>query len=184
MDTANIPKAFPYQSMEQLIFETKLHSCSFQFIFFSISYDQIWILFANLMLGWQIWTFLNTEWTGLLENVWIFNHRGSKGQIIPPKQVGHVLRDTLYNVHLHIYCSSEVVRNYALSHFIHALNSNKVKSCKRLRKRALKWLWGRIKKLPSTLKKCNLRTLSERRAKCCLDSSLKCLNYPRNRIEL
>ena len=51
---------------------------------------------ANLRLGIQIRTFFNLEWTGVKENVRIFNPMGSESHINSKKQVGRVLRDTLY----------------------------------------------------------------------------------------
>ena len=111
MYTVNIPKAFLYQSMLQLIFETKIPLsftvAVFILYFCSILYDQIWIFFANLMPGWHILTFFNKECTGLLENVRIYNHRGLKSQMILQKQVGHVLRDTLYPSKL--FCNAHYI---------------------------------------------------------------------------
>ena len=62
------------------------------------------------------WTYFNTEWTGLLDNVRNFNHSGSKRQIIPPKQVGRVLRNTLYiYIYIYIYIyTSRVLSNNSL----------------------------------------------------------------------
>ena len=53
---------------------------------------------TNLRLGIQIRTFFNLEWTGVKENVRIFNPMGSESHINSKKQVGRVLRDTLYNL--------------------------------------------------------------------------------------
>ena len=40
--------------------------------------------------------YFNTEWTGLMENVQNFNPTVSESQIVPKKQLGRVLQDTLH----------------------------------------------------------------------------------------
>ena len=146
MHTSNIPIASLYQSMLQLIFETNLHSCSFHFIFFHISYVQIWIFFANLMLGWQIWTFLNTEWTGLLENVRIFNHMQSQTQMISQKQLGHVWGTPCIFTYSCIQRFVKYVKSWFLDQLVFVYVRSFFRYFSRFFTKKVYWLWSMIAK--------------------------------------